>query len=46
LRTFTAEELAGFRREVAEATDDDPNAAVDREALARVDTAEAIAGAA
>jgi hypothetical protein len=37
LRTFTAEDLAGFRVEVATASDDDTNAAIDRAALALLD---------
>ena len=38
LTGFTPEELEAFRREVADATDDDPYSAVDRAALARFDS--------
>jgi hypothetical protein len=41
LRTFTAEDLAGFRVEVAAASDDDANAAIDRAALAFLDAMDA-----
>jgi hypothetical protein len=37
LRTFTVEDLAGFRAEVAAAHDDDADAAIDRAALALLD---------
>jgi hypothetical protein len=41
LRTLTTEDLAGFRVEVAAASDDDPNAAIDRAALALLDAMDA-----
>jgi hypothetical protein len=41
LRTFTAEDLAAFRVEVAATHDDDPNAAIDRAALALLDAIDA-----
>ena len=46
LQTFTPEEVAQFRREVAEAAADDPHAATDREALALFDAMRADQGAA
>jgi hypothetical protein len=41
LRTFTAGDLAGFRVEVAAAHDDDPDAAIDRAAIALLDAMDA-----
>jgi hypothetical protein len=41
LRTFTAQDLAGFRVEVAAASDDDTNADIDRAALALLDAMDA-----